>query len=113
MACIILKGIINMVTVPLKTSLRVPPQDCCDVDYLQMMINRCIVGYYRYGSFRRVGRTIASDRLPLDRLEECLRKYKKTGNRELLVDIGNYAMSEFAAPHHPKAHLKCEDQGVR
>lgn len=97
----------------LRSSTRIPSQACADSGFLQMMVYRCIVGYYRYGSFRRIGRTPASNRPPLDRLKECLKKYDKAGNRELLVDIANYAMSEFVAPHHPKAHLKCEDQGVR
>ena len=97
----------------MKLSTRIPLSACCDAGFLQMMVNRCIVGYHRYGPFYLIGRHSRSDRKPLDRLKQCLKKYEKTGNRELLVDIGNYAMSEFTKPHHPKAHLKCEDQGIR
>ena len=102
-----------MASITLNVSAKIPKDACCDAGFLQMMVNRCIVGYYRYGSFRRIGRTDASNRIPMDRLKECLKKYEGTGNREMLVDMANYLMSEFVAPHHHKAHLKCEDQGVR
>ena len=99
--------------ITLQVSTKIPKRACGHEEFLQMMVNRCIVGYHRYGPFYAIGRHSRSDRKPLDRLTECLKKYEKTGNRELLIDIANYAMSEFAVPHHPKAHLKCEDQGIR
>lgn len=102
-----------MAEITLLTSKRIPRAACCNEDFLQMMVNRCIVGFHRYGPFYLIGSQPRSWRKPLDRLEGCLEKYKKTGNRELLVDIANYAMGEFTNPHHPKAHLKCEDQGIR
>jgi len=102
-----------MAAITLRTSMRIPQAACADVGFLQMMVNRCIVGFHRYGPFYLIGHHNRSDRKPLDRLRECLKKYEKTGNREMLVDAANYLMSEFTNPHHPKAHLKCEDQGVR
>jgi hypothetical protein len=102
-----------MANITLNVSAKITKNTYCDAGFLQMMVNRCIVGYYRYGSFRCIGYTAASSLAPMDRLKGCLAKYEKTGNRELLVDSANYLMSEFVAPHHPKAHLKYEDQGVR
>lgn len=78
-----------------------------------MMINRCIVGFHRYGPFYMIGRYSNSDKPPISRLKDCLKRYERTGNRELLVDVANYAMGEFTNPHHARAHFKCLDQGSR
>lgn len=38
-----------------------------------------------------------------------LNLYRESGNTELIVDIGNYAMLEFKDPTHPKAHFFAGD----
>ncbi len=92
---------------------RIPSAAVCNRNFLQMMVNRCIVGFHRYGPFYRIGRHSKSDKPPITRLKECLKKYERSGNRELLVDIANYAMGEYTDPHHHGAHFKCLDQGSR
>jgi hypothetical protein len=44
-------------------------------------------------------------------LEKRLRLYKQTGNADYLVDIGNFAMIEFALPAHENYHDKPTDGG--
>ena len=100
-------------TISLNVSRRLPLADVCNPGFFQAMINHCIVGYHRYGSFSRIGRHSKSDRLPLDRLRECLGRYDRTGNLEYLIDMANYCMGEFTSPHHPKAHFRPIDQGER
>lgn len=94
--------------ITLATSHKVPSRDVCNPDFLQKMVNRCIVGFYRYGPFRFI---VHHPKAPLDRLKTCLAKYERTGNREHLVDLANYAMAEFTYPSHPNAHFRPEDQG--
>ncbi len=98
--------------ITLRGSSRIPQAAACNREFLQMMVNRCVVGFHRYGPFYLVGRHSRSDKAPIARLKECLKKYERTGNRELLVDISNYAQAEFTSPHHPRAHFKCLDQGA-
>lgn len=39
-------------------------------------------------------------------LQNCIRKYEETGNKEYLCDLANYAMFEYMYPQHPKAHFR-------
>lgn len=61
-------------------------------EFIQYMLNRMIMGFFRYGSIHTQ---------PLDRydfiaeIERRLSMYKKDGNLEHLVDIGNLAMIQF------------------
>jgi hypothetical protein len=100
-------------TITLNVSRRLPLADVCNPGFLQAMINRCIVGYHRYGSFRKIGRHSKSDIPCLTRLKECVSKYQRTGNLEYLVDVANYAQGEFTSPAHPKAHFHPIDQGEK
>ena len=71
----------------------------------QLCRNRLVMGWYRgYGSL--------SEPSPTDRLQRIrteLREYQRTGNQECLVDIANFAMAEFSAPQHPRAHWLARD----
>ena len=64
--------------------------------FLQGMINRMAVGRHRYGSiygpehFNRDMIKAIRDRLDF---------YEKTGGAEVLMDIANFAMIEYAVPH--------------
>jgi hypothetical protein len=42
-------------------------------------------------------------------IEDKIKLYKETGNTELLVDIGNYAMLEFRFGKHPNRHFAATD----
>jgi hypothetical protein len=75
-------------------------------EFLQKMINRMIIGHYRYGPMRLMGKTEKSTKTPLQRIKMTLAQYNKTGNIEILVDLANYCMSEFTYPSHKKAHYK-------
>ena len=39
-------------------------------------------------------------------MENCIKKYKDTGNTEYLTDAANYLMLEFMYPQHKNAHYK-------
>jgi len=74
----------------------------------RLMRNRLIMGYYRYGPFATQNRTTKE---MLDSIIRRANEYLKTGNDELLVDIANLSMKEFAVGNHPKKHFKSVDDG--
>lgn len=75
-------------------------------DFVQKMRNRIVMSHYKYGwmseTYPEIGDAIAS-------LEERLELYKKTGNLEHLIDVGNFAMIEYMRPRHKNAHFEAED----
>ena len=66
--------------------------------------NRAEMSFYKYGSAAENFGKGYSKAIPS--LENCLNKYKETGNTEYLCDLANYAMFEFMYPQHPKAHFR-------
>lgn len=63
--------------------------------FLQGMLNRMSVSYFKYGA--------VSDGFPLrmsalDSLRRALDSYVQTGNTEYLIDAANYSMIEFMHP---------------
>ena len=74
----------------------------------QLMRNRLLIGGFRYppldeqeqGAYDRIGS-----------IRKRLKKYKKSGNMEYLVDSANMCMVEFMKCAHPKAHFKSVDDG--
>ena len=88
-------------------SNRVSPNQFCR-EFIQRMLNRVIVGYYRHGD---MGTANTRGKDVPGMLEARWKKYKGTGNTELLIDVANLAMSEFMNPSHPKAHFHPEDSG--
>jgi len=77
-------------------------------EFEEFMRHRLVMGYYRYGPFEIQNRS-TDDMMAaiLKRAEE----YIITGNDELLVDIANLSMKEFAAGEHPKKHFESVDDG--
>lgn len=75
-------------------------------DFVKKMKNRIVVSHYKYGwmaeTYPEIGDAMAS-------LEERWALYKKTGNLEHLIDVGNFAMIEYMFPRHPNAHFEAED----
>lgn len=69
--------------------------------FIQMKANRLIVGVYRYD----LGKPTKAAKY-LTRLKAELEAYDKTGNREHLVNLSNYAFLESVAPEHPLAHFE-------
>lgn len=66
--------------------------------FMQKMANRYAVGHMRYG-------TPKVSQEYMTRLSKELAAYKKTGNREQLFNIANYAFLESYAPENSKSHL--------
>ena len=72
--------------------------------FLQWMVNRRVVGALRYeGPGGPDRRNQYMRRLSLE-----LRKYRKSGNFEQLLNIANYAFLESSAPQHPHFHFDPE-----
>lgn len=69
--------------------------------FIQQMVNRMVMGYFRYGPFRQQFPHRAD---AYESLRARLRKYKETGNTEWLIDVANLAMMEFECPSHENAH---------
>lgn len=78
------------------------------LEFEELMRNRLIMGFFRYGPFNKQNR----DTIPM--IQSIIKRSKQyliTGNDELLVDIANLAMKEFAVGKHPKKHFKSIDDG--
>ena len=66
------------------------------------MRNRLIMGALRYGQLGAEGKpTYARTNSMRNKLDE----YDRTGNLELLVDIGNLSLCEFVESNHPNKHF--------
>jgi|SRR5579863_4306171 len=68
------------------------------VTFLQQVVNRRCVGAVRYGDRPR------KEQKYMTRLGMEVKAYKKTGNREQLLNVAVYAFLESFAPEHPKHH---------
>ena len=69
--------------------------------------NRMKVSYHKYGPVaENYGKGYVN---AIASLENCLQKYKDTGNTEYLCDLANYAMIEFMYPQHPNKHFRATD----
>ena len=77
-------------------------------EFEKFMRNRLIIGYFRYGPFELQNR---STEQVMAAILKRARAYKRTGNDELLVDIANLSMKEFAVGDHPKKHFDSVDDG--
>ena len=83
--------------------------DHASVEFLTLMMNRLVLGYFRYGPRKVRGRR------PTQNIKEIRRRitlYEKTGNQEHLVDVANFALVEFMKPCHENAHFGSQDDGV-
>ncbi len=71
-------------------------------EFEALMRARLLQGAFRYGLFaepqKRPTDRIASMRKRIDR-------YEQTGNLEALVDVANFALTEFVRSGHPKKHF--------
>jgi hypothetical protein len=79
----------------------------CD-DFERLMRNRLTMGAFRYGLFDK-RKTSKMDLI--GDAERRIRKYRKEGNMECLVDATNLLLLEFACGGHPKCHFKSTDDG--
>ena len=65
-------------------------------EFLQRMVNRLVVGHYRYGEAKKSQRYMS-------RLIAEVKTYKKTGNQEQLINSANYCFLETIAPENDKS----------
>lgn len=79
---------------------------CPEFEKLQR--NRLIFGYYRYGPF---GIQNKSTEQVVGAIIKRAKEYLLTGNDELMVDVGAFAMKEFAVGTHPLKHFESVDDG--
>lgn len=75
----------------------------CD-KFFVLMRNRLKMGRLRYGKHKG-----QSSYNLVGAIEAKLKLYKQTGNDELMVDIGNYAMLQFSIGTHPNKHFSAHD----
>ena len=66
--------------------------------FLQQMLNRLIVGNLRYGEPNRRKKYFSKAIFEI-------KAYKKTGNREHLLNIANYCILESLEPENIKFHF--------
>lgn len=92
------------ITIP--DSLNVPASEMSAFKkFLQQMTNRRGVGFIRYGLvIHRQGY--------MSKLETELKAYKRTGNREQLINIAVYAFLESYAPENEKHHFDANVRSV-
>jgi hypothetical protein len=89
----------------IKTPDNVPDSEF-SVQFAQGMCDRMSMSYFKYG---RVSEAYPVKVDAIASLRLRLEKYEQTGNTELLMDVGNFAMIEFMRPRHPNAHFTPED----
>ena len=78
----------------------------CHLEFAELMHNRMVMGYFRYGDKR------AFDFKPgycLSFIRARLKAYEATGNTEYLVDAANGCGLAFKYDPHPHRHFKAED----
>lgn len=76
-----------------------------DEKFFELMFNRLLMGRLRYGTKRSSKVRYNYTKSVADKIRE----YERTGNTELLVDIGNYCMLEFRHGQHPTKHFSATD----
>jgi len=79
-----------------------------DQTFERLRTNRKVIGAFRYGRFRAVGKPV------WDRISSIIsraERYRNDGNLEHLVDIANLAELEFSEGKHPKRHWGPTDDG--
>lgn len=80
------------------------PEDHISQEFIQLMLNRMAVGFYKHGHFK--------DCSEVDFIENArlrLKLYQETGNKEHLVDAANYLMGEFSFPKVAGAYFQTHD----
>lgn len=69
--------------------------------------NRLVMGSLRYKTFTRRRAEKASTDFAVEAIRR-VNEYKRTGNKEFLVDAANMCLMEFEFPVHPTAHFDNE-----
>ena len=77
--------------------------------FIDLMRNRLIMGFFRYGPAINDNSTSYSR---IDSIRQRLSLYESDGNAEHLVDIANICLVEFLNESHPKFHWNAQDDGI-
>lgn len=72
--------------------------------FFDLMRNRLLMGRLRYGPMKS-----KSTHNLVKAMKDKITLYEKTGNDELMVDVGNYAMLQFSRGTHPTKHFSALD----
>ena len=75
-------------------------------EFDELRKNRMIVSHYKYGWCSQTYPELAQ---AYKCIRERLDLYEKTGNREYLVDVANFAMIEYCYPAIKGAYFKATD----
>ena len=76
--------------------------------FIQLMKNRMILGFFRYGPMDKKDGKYDN----IGSIKKRIALYEKCGNDEILVDCANLCMCEFVNGDHPKKHFKAVDDGI-
>ena len=79
-----------------------------DPTFERLMRNRLVMGAIRYGRMGEGGKP------RYDRVGSMIKRileFRKSGNKELLVDVANLCMLEFVEGDHPAAHFYAKAEG--
>lgn len=76
------------------------------VDFIIYMARRMILGQFRYGNFLKTNQPKWNR---IESIEQRLKEYKKSFNKEHLIDISNLCMIEFYKCKNSKCHFKSLD----
>lgn len=82
------------------------PESEYSEQFLQGMVNRMGVSYYKYGYIKDA---YPHDVNALLSMQQRLNKYQQTGNTEFLIDAANFAMIEFLRPSVEGAFFEATD----
>ena len=75
-----------------------------DKKFIELMLNRMIVGFTKYGSWKK-------NRVEVDAVANAwvrINKYLDTGNTEWLIDAANFFMMEFTIPLRQDSHYSLQ-----
>lgn len=75
-------------------------------EFVKHMKDRMLMSFFKYGPLEK---GFPEKVNALGSMEERIRLYMETGNKEHLTDAANYLMIEFMRPRHPNAHFRATD----
>lgn len=70
--------------------------------FVRLMKPRMVMGAMRYGHLDDVSKPHFNN---IESALRRLRKYRETGDKEMLVDVANLCLVEFSEGNHKKAHF--------
>jgi hypothetical protein len=78
-------------------------------EFIQLMRNRLVMGFFRYGYLKDCN---TSTEAKMKSMRKRLDMYEEDGNLEHMVDNANIALAEFMHSNHPNRHFSASDDGT-